>query len=75
MEGWTQFRLAPPDVPLPARGKLFLRSLLGSAGLELSLNALPPGKGTPFLHRHQENDEVFVVVGGRGQFLLPTAWS
>ena len=20
MEGWTQFRLEPPDVPLPARG-------------------------------------------------------
>ncbi|HMC67389.1 MAG TPA: cupin domain-containing protein, partial [Gemmataceae bacterium] len=70
MEGWTQFRLDPADVPLPPRGKLFLRSLLGSAGLELSVNALPPGKGTPFLHRHQQNDEVYVVVGGRGQFLL-----
>ena len=36
-EGWAQFRLEPPDVPLPARGKLFLRKFLGSAGLELSL--------------------------------------
>jgi mannose-6-phosphate isomerase-like protein (cupin superfamily) len=24
----------------------------------------------PFLHRHQHNDEVYVVVGGRGQFLV-----
>jgi hypothetical protein len=31
------------------------------------LNVLPPDKGTPFLHKHQENDEVYVVVGGRGQ--------
>jgi mannose-6-phosphate isomerase-like protein (cupin superfamily) len=69
-EGWAQFRLEPPDVPLPTRGKLFLRGLLGSAGLEMSLNVLPPGKATPFLHRHQENDEVYVVVGGRGQFLV-----
>ena len=52
-EGWTQFRLEPPDVPMPARGKLFLRNLLGSAGLEMSLNVVPPGKGIPFLHKHQ----------------------
>jgi mannose-6-phosphate isomerase-like protein (cupin superfamily) len=70
MEEWTQFRMEPPDVPLPARGKLFLQNLLGSAGLEISLNVLAPGKGMPFLHRHQENDEVYVVVGGRGQFIV-----
>jgi mannose-6-phosphate isomerase-like protein (cupin superfamily) len=70
MEGWTQFKLETPDVPLPARGKLFLRNLLESAGLEMSLNVVPPGKGIPFLHRHQHNDEVYVVIGGRGQFLV-----
>ncbi len=73
MEGRTQFRLEPPDVPLPARGKLFLRSLVGSAGLETSLNVVPPGKGIPFLHRHQHNDEVYIVVAGRGQFLVDGA--
>ncbi len=69
-ESWSEFRLGPPDVPLPARGKLFLRGLLGSAGLEMSLNVVPPGKGILFLHRHRENDEVYAVVGGRGQFLV-----
>ncbi len=69
-EGWTQFRLEPPDVPMPARGKLFLQRLLSSAGLEVSLNVVPPGKGVPFLHRHHHNDEVYIVVGGRGQFLV-----
>jgi mannose-6-phosphate isomerase-like protein (cupin superfamily) len=67
---WSQFRLDPPDVPMPAKGKLFLQKLLGSAGLEISLNVVPPGKGMPFLHRHQQNDEVYVIVGGRGQFLV-----
>ena len=70
MEGWAQFHMDPPEVPRPARGKLFLRKFLGSAGLEMSLNVVPPGKGIPFLHRHRENDEVYVVVGGRGQFLV-----
>ena len=69
-EGWTLFRLEPPAVLVPAKGKLFLRSLLGSAGLEMSLNVVPPGKGMPFLHKHQQNDEIYVVVGGRGQFLV-----
>jgi mannose-6-phosphate isomerase-like protein (cupin superfamily) len=36
----------------------------------MSLNVVPPGKAIPFLHRHRENDEVYVVVGGRGQFLV-----
>jgi mannose-6-phosphate isomerase-like protein (cupin superfamily) len=70
MAEWTQFRLEPPVVPMPVRGKQFLRDLLGSAGLEISLNVLLPGKGMPFLHRHQKNDEVYVVIGGRGQFLV-----
>lgn len=70
MEGWAQFQMDPPEVPLPARGKLFLRKFLGSAGLEMSLNVVSPGKGIPFLHRHRENDEVYVVVGGRGQFFV-----
>ena len=41
----------------------------GSAGLEMSLNVVRPARD-PFLHRHRENDEVYVVVGGRGQFLV-----
>jgi mannose-6-phosphate isomerase-like protein (cupin superfamily) len=69
-EAWSQFRLDPPSVPAPVRGKLFLQDLLGSPGLEISLNAIPPGKGIPFLHTHEQNDEVYIVVGGRGQFLV-----
>ena len=69
-EAWANYRLGPPDVPFPARDKLFLQNLLGSAGLEMSLNVVPPGKGVPFLHKHRQNDEVYVVVGGRGQFLV-----
>jgi mannose-6-phosphate isomerase-like protein (cupin superfamily) len=69
-EGWKQFQLEPPAAPVPVQGKLFLRKLLESAGLEMSLNVVPPGGGMPFLHRHEQNDEVYIVVGGRGQFLV-----
>src|SRR3954454_15060563 len=70
MEEWTELKLERPDFPRQAKGKLFLRNLLESAGLEMSLNVVPPGKGIPFSHRHEQNDEVYVVVGGRGQFLV-----
>ena len=69
-EEWAQYRLEPPNAPVPMQGQLFLRHLLGSAALEMSLNVVPPGQGMPFLHKHRQNEEVYVVVGGRGQFLV-----
>jgi mannose-6-phosphate isomerase-like protein (cupin superfamily) len=69
-EAWAQYRLEPPNAPVQMQGKLFLRNLLESAGLEMSLNVVPPGRGMPFLHKHRQNEEVYVVVGGRGQFLV-----
>ena len=67
---WACFRMEPPEVPRPTAGKMFLKDLLGSAGMEMSLNVVPPGGGIPFLHKHKANDEVYFVVGGRGQFLV-----
>ena len=52
------------------RGKVFMKKPLGLTGMEISLNKLKPGFAMPFLHKHQQNDEVYVVVGGRGQFLV-----
>ena len=61
MEGWARYRLEPPNAPVQMQGKLFLRNLLKSAGLEMSLNVVPPGHGMPFLHKHRQNEEVYVV--------------
>jgi len=48
---------------MPTKGKQILRILLGSAGLEMPLNVVQLGKGMPFLHKHQQNAEVYVVIG------------
>jgi mannose-6-phosphate isomerase-like protein (cupin superfamily) len=69
-DGWAQFHMERPEVPTPVKGKLFLRGLLGSTGLEMSMNVVPAGKGIPFLHKHRQNEEIYVVVGGQGQFLV-----
>lgn len=70
LTNWSDYRLAPPETPLPVRGKYFLKKFLNSQGLELSVNVLPPGKGMPFVHRHALNDEIYFIIQGTGQFQL-----
>lgn len=52
----------------PVRGKVFLQRVLGLTSMEVSLNRLPAGAGLPFYHTHREHEELYVFVGGRGQF-------
>jgi mannose-6-phosphate isomerase-like protein (cupin superfamily) len=70
MESWSDFCLEPPHAPIKMNGKLFLRNLLQASGVELSLNVVPPAGEMPFQHRHQLNEEIYIVVGGHGQFLV-----
>lgn len=47
-----------------------LRSLLGLTGCEISVNTLPAGQAVPFVHAHRENEEVYLILSGWGQFWL-----
>jgi mannose-6-phosphate isomerase-like protein (cupin superfamily) len=48
----------------------FAREDLGCANTGFSLQRLDPGKRVPFGHRHDEAEEVYVVIGGSGRMLL-----
>ncbi|MBB3128722.1 mannose-6-phosphate isomerase-like protein (cupin superfamily) [Paenibacillus rhizosphaerae] len=52
----------------PIPGKLFLKDKLGLTGMEVSLNQLPEGGSVPFYHTHRENEELYLFIGGQGQF-------
>jgi mannose-6-phosphate isomerase-like protein (cupin superfamily) len=52
----------------PIPGKYFLKERLGLTGMEVSLNQLPVGGSIPFYHTHRENEELYIFIGGRGQF-------
>jgi mannose-6-phosphate isomerase-like protein (cupin superfamily) len=51
------------DIP----GKLFLKDILGLSGCEISINSMAAGASMPIYHRHQQNEEVYIFIKGRGQ--------
>ena len=65
-EGWTDFRLEPPDVPMPTRDKLFLRNLLGSAGLEMSLNVIYENEDGKTCVEYDRPSSLFGQFGNAG---------
>ncbi|MGE3803076.1 MAG: cupin domain-containing protein [Gemmataceae bacterium] len=51
-------------------GKVFLKQLLDLTGMEISFGSMPPHAAVPFHHKHQENEEVYLFLGGRGQMQI-----
>lgn len=55
---------------IPARGRAVLHDELSLTGSEISLNELPPGVSVPFVHAHKRNEEVYVILKGKGRFYV-----
>lgn len=47
-----------------------LHDLLGLTSAEISRNTLQAGASTPFVHRHRRNEEVYLVLDGRGTLYI-----
>jgi len=51
-------------------GRVTLKDALGLTGSEISVNELPAGVSVPFVHSHKRNEEVYVILKGKGQFYI-----
>ena len=51
-------------------GRVTLHKDLALTGSEVSINELPAGVSVPFVHAHQQNEEVYLILSGKGQFYL-----
>jgi mannose-6-phosphate isomerase-like protein (cupin superfamily) len=51
-------------------GRVTLHNDLALTGSEVSINALPAGVAVPFVHAHQQNEEVYLILAGKGLFYL-----
>ncbi|WP_072681503.1 cupin domain-containing protein [Arcobacter sp. LA11] len=56
--------------PLKKEGKLFLKEVLDLSSMEISLNILKPDEEIPFFHKHKKNEEVYVIIKGKAQFII-----
>ncbi|MBS1993966.1 MAG: cupin domain-containing protein [Cyanobacteria bacterium SZAS LIN-3] len=52
------------------RSKQFLRDTLGLTGMEVSVTAYPPNTSLPFFHKHKQNEELYIILKGKGQMQL-----
>ena len=70
LEKIDQYAFNVEGLPAPIKGKKFLKNDLSLTGMEVSFNKFPPGAAMPFYHRHQEHEELYVILKGRGQFQI-----
>lgn len=47
-----------------------LHDKLSLTGAEVSINNLPAGAGVPFVHSHKHNEEIYVVLSGKGNAVI-----
>lgn len=55
---------------IAAKGRVTLHDELGLTGSEISINELPAGVSVPFVHSHKRNEEVYIIVKGKGRFYV-----
>jgi len=66
----NQHVFALEGTPLRLEGKAFLKERIGLSSVEVSLNKDEPGTGMPFVHRHKNNEETYIFIGGKGEMLI-----
>ena len=47
-----------------------LHDTLGLTGAEISVNNLPAGAGVPFVHSHKQNEEIYIILSGKGKAVI-----
>lgn len=55
---------------IQTRGRVILKDELALTGSEISINELPAGVSVPFVHSHKRNEEVYLILKGKGQFYI-----
>ena len=63
----AQYKLAHIDMK-GNRGEL--HDLLNLTGAEVSCNTLPAGASVPFVHHHTQNEEVYLILEGKGMLYI-----
>ena len=52
---------------VPAEARVELHDQIDLTGAEVSINNLPAGASVPFVHAHKQNEEIYVILSGKGK--------
>lgn len=47
-----------------------LHNKLNLTGAEISVNILPEGSCVPFVHSHKQNEEIYIILSGKGKAVI-----
>lgn len=53
---------------LAQKERVMAGEALRLTGCEISFNSTPAGEGSPFVHAHKLNEEVYIILSGNGIF-------
>lgn len=70
LQDLSQYSFSPEAMDISISGKLFLKDRLNLTSMEVSLNKDLPNTGTNFYHRHKNNEELYIFIGGQGQMAI-----
>lgn len=65
-----EYSYTHPLANLPIPGKVFLGEKLDMTSMEISVQVLKAGKEIPFNHKHNNHEEVYIVLKGEGEFII-----
>ncbi len=62
---WPDHTIELPGLDIP--GKQFLKDMAAFTGCEISVNSMAPGANMPIYHSHNQNEEAYIFIQGKGQ--------
>ena len=67
MSNYTSINLGSfKEIAKLENGKAFLHDILNLTSCEISINVVPKDFKVPFNHKHKENEEIYIIIGGEG---------
>ena len=57
-------------ISVPNEARVELHDQIGLTGAEVSINNLPAGASVPFVHAHKSNEEIYVILSGKGKAVV-----
>ncbi len=57
-------------ISVPNEARVELHDQIGLTGAEVSINNLPAGVSVPFVHSHKKNEEIYVILSGKGKVIV-----